>query len=186
MVLDAVLLTENQVSILFSFARSYFHVDIDRPYDLVRFLRSLMPRKRLSELYISIGQHKHGKTALFRELLDHLSSSGEKFEMARGTRGLVMIVFTLPGFDVVLKVIKDRFPSPKRTTRGEVRERYRLVFRGDRAGRLVDAQEFEHLQFDLARFSPEVRDVLLAECGRSIETTDRTIVCRPRLHRDDG
>ena len=174
--LDAVLLTENQVSILFSFARSYFHVDIDRPYDLVRFLRSLMPRKRLSELYISIGQHKHGKTALFRELLDHLSSSGEKFEIARGTRGLVMIVFTLPGFDVVLKVIKDRFPSPKRTTRSEVRERYRLVFHGDRAGRLVDAQEFEHLQFDLARFSPDVRALLSSECERSIETTDRTMV----------
>jgi isocitrate dehydrogenase kinase/phosphatase len=175
-VLDAVLLTENQVSILFSFARSYFHVDVDRPYDLVRFLRSLMPRKRLSELYISIGQHKHGKTTLFRELLDHLSSSGEKFQIARGTRGLVMVVFTLPGFDVVLKVIKDRFPSPKRTTRSEVRERYRLVFRGDRAGRLVDAQEFEHLQFDLARFSPEVRDLLLAECERSIEISSRTIV----------
>ena len=175
-VLDAVLLTENQVSILFSFARSYLHVDIDRPYDLVRFLRSLMPRKRLSELYISIGQHKHGKTALFRELLDHLASSGEKFEISRGTKGLVMIVFTLPGFDVVLKVIKDRFPSPKRTTRSEVRERYRLVFRGDRAGRLVDAQEFEHLQFDAARFSSDLREVLLAECGRSIEATDRSIV----------
>ena len=112
-VLDALLLTENHVSILFSFARSYFHVDIDRPYDLVRFLRSLMPRKRLSELYISIGQHKHGKTAMFRELLDHLSGSGEKFEVARGTRGLVMIVFTLPGFDVVLKVIKDQIPQPQ-------------------------------------------------------------------------
>jgi isocitrate dehydrogenase kinase/phosphatase len=175
-VLDAVLLTENQVSILFSFARSYFHVDIDRPYDLVRFLRSLMPRKRLSELYISIGHHKHGKTALFRELLDHLASSGEKFEIARGTRGLVMIVFTLPGFDVVLKVIKDRFPSPKRTTPGDVRERYRMVFRSDRAGRLVDAQEFEHLEFDLARFSPELRDLLAVECGRSIATRDRTMV----------
>jgi isocitrate dehydrogenase kinase/phosphatase len=175
-VLDAVLMTENQVSILFSFARSYFHVDIDRPYDLVRFLRSLMPRKRLSEMYISIGHHKHGKTALFRELLHHLSSSGEKFEIARGTRGLVMMVFTLPGFDVVIKVIKDRFPSPKRTTPREVRERYRMVFRSDRAGRLVDAQEFEHLEFDLGRFTPEVRDLLAAECSRSVQTRDRTIV----------
>ena len=175
-VLDAVLLTENQVSILFSFARSYFHVDIDRPYDLVRFLRSLMPRKRLSELYISIGQHKHGKTALYRELLEHLSSTGEKFEIARGTRGLVMVVFTLPGFDVVLKVIKDHFPSPKSTTRSEVRERYRLVFRGDRAGRLVDAQEFEHLQFDVSRFAPDLDDLLAAECGRSIAASDRNLV----------
>ena len=175
-VLDAVLLTENQVSILFSFARSYFHVDSDRPYDLVRFLRSLMPRKRLSEIYISIGHHKHGKTALFRELRHHLSSSGERFEIARGTRGLVMVVFTLPGFDVVIKVIKDRFPSPKRTTPGEVRERYRMVFRSDRAGRLVDAQEFEHLEFEVGRFTPELREVLAAECGRSIQTRDRTVV----------
>ncbi|MGQ0848441.1 MAG: bifunctional isocitrate dehydrogenase kinase/phosphatase [Actinomycetota bacterium] len=166
--LDAVLLTENQVSILFSFARSYFHVDLERPYDLVRFLRSLMPRKRLSELYISIGQHKHGKTALYRELLEHLAGTGEQFTVARGTAGLVMAVFTLPGFDVVVKVIKDRFPAPKTTTRGEVRERYRMVFRADRAGRLVDAQEFEYLQFDRSRFTKELAEILDAECGRSV------------------
>jgi isocitrate dehydrogenase kinase/phosphatase len=176
--LDAVLLTENQASILFSFARSYFHVDLDRPYDLVRFLRSLMPRKRLSELYIAIGHHKHGKTALYRELLEHLARSGERFEPARGTRGLVMEVFTLPGFDVVIKVIKDRFPSPKRVTRDEVRERYRMVFRGDRAGRLIDAQEFEHLQFDRNRFTPELLEVLTAECGRNVEVGEQQVVIR--------
>ncbi|HSL25276.1 MAG TPA: bifunctional isocitrate dehydrogenase kinase/phosphatase [Acidimicrobiia bacterium] len=177
-VLDAVMLTENQVSILFSFARSYFHLDIDRPYDLVRFLRSLMPRKRLSELYIAIGQHKHGKTALYRELLEHLASSGEMFGVARGTRGLVMVVFTLPGFDVVLKVIKDRFPSPKRTTRSEVRDRYRLVFQGDRAGRLVDAQEFEYLQFDSTRFSDELLELLATDCSRSFDRSDGRVVIK--------
>jgi isocitrate dehydrogenase kinase/phosphatase len=177
-VLDAVMLTENQVSILFSFARSYFHLDVDRPYDLVRFLRSLMPRKRLSELYIAIGQHKHGKTALYRELLEHLASSGEVFGVARGTRGLVMVVFTLPGFDVVLKVIKDRFPSPKRTTRSDVRDRYRLVFQGDRAGRLVDAQEYEYLQFDSSRFSAELLELLALECSRAFEKDDGRVVIK--------
>lgn len=177
-ILDAVLLTENQVSILFSFARSYFHVDVDRTYDLTLFLRSLMPRKRLSELYIAIGQHKHGKTALYRELLQHLASTGERFAVARGTQGMVMVVFTLPGFDVVVKVIKDRFPSPKRTTRSEVRERYRFVFRADRAGRLVDAQEFEHLSFDLARFDPSLLEVLTTECSRAIELADQQVVIR--------
>ncbi len=176
MVLDAVLLAEGQVSILFSFARSYFHVDVDRPYDLVRFLRSLMPRKRPSELYIAIGQHKHGKTVLYRELLQHLASSGEKFDFARGTRGMVMSVFTLPGFDVVAKVIKDRFPAPKRATPDEVRERYRMVFRGDRAGRLIDAQEFEYLQFDRNRFTPELLSVLETECGRTVEEVDGEVV----------
>lgn len=173
--LDAVLLTENQVSILFSFARSYFHVDVDRPFDLILFLRSLMPRKRVSELYIAIGQNKHGKTVLYRELLQHLASTGERFTVARGTRGMVMVVFTLPGFDVVIKVIKDRFPSPKRTTRGDVRERYRLVFRVDRAGRLIDAQEYEHLSFDAARFSDDVLELLTSECGRSIELANKKV-----------
>jgi len=174
--IDAVLLTENEVSILFSFTRSYFHVDVDRPYDLILFLRSLMPRKRLSELYIAIGQHKHGKTALYRELLTHLASTGERFALARGTRGLVMVVFTLPGFDIVVKIIKDRFPAPKRTTRSEVRERYHLVFRADRAGRLVDAQEFEHLEFDRARFTPELLDILRDECSRSVAINSEHLV----------
>jgi isocitrate dehydrogenase kinase/phosphatase len=176
--IDAVLLSENQVSVLFSFTRSYFHVDIKRPYDLVTFLRTLMPRKRLSELYIAIGQHKHGKTSLYRELLFHLKGTGERFSIARGTRGLVMVVFGLSGFDVVLKVIKDRFPSPKRTTRKEVRERYRLVFLADRAGRLVDAQEFEYLQFDRSRFDPELLELLSSECGRNIEIFEQAVVIR--------
>ncbi|CAN5800740.1 bifunctional isocitrate dehydrogenase kinase/phosphatase [soil metagenome] len=176
--IDAVLLTENQVSILFSFTRSYFHVAVDRPYDLVLFLRSLMPRKRPSELYIAIGHHKHGKTALYRELLSHLASTGERFTLARGTRGLVMVVFTIPGFDVVIKLIKDRFPAPKRTTRSDVRDRYRLVFRADRAGRLVDAQEFEYLEFDRSRFSAELLDVLQLECARSLQLSDDQLVIR--------
>lgn len=175
-ILDAVLLNENHVSILFSFARSYFHVDVDRPFDLILFLRSLMPRKRVSELYIAIGQHKHGKTVLYRELLSHMASTGERFALARGTRGMVMLVFTLPGFDTVIKVIKDRFPSPKRTTRNDVRERYRLVFRVDRAGRLVDAQEYEHLLFDAARFSDDLLDLLVSECGRSVELSDQQVI----------
>jgi isocitrate dehydrogenase kinase/phosphatase len=178
MSLDAVLLTENQVSILFSFARSYFHVDVERPYDLVRFLRTLMPRKRLSELYIAIGQHKHGKTVLYRELLAHLTASGESFDFARGTRGLVMSVFTLPGFDIVTKVIKDRFPAPKRSTPDDVRDRYRMVFQGDRAGRLIDAQEFEFLKFDLNRFNPGLLKVLQRECGRTVGSDGAEVVIK--------
>lgn len=172
---DAVLLTENQVSILFSFTRSYFHVDVDRPWDLIRFLRTLMPRKRLAELYISLGHNKHGKTALYREMRNHLLTSGDRFTMARGARGLVMVVFTLPGFDVVFKVIKDRFPPQKTTTRAQVKEKYRFVFHHDRAGRLVDAQEFAYLALPLDRFEPEVLEALVAECGRSVTVEEETV-----------
>ncbi len=73
LVIDGVLLDEDSISILFSFARSYFHVDVTRPYDLVQFLRTIMPRKRVAELYISLGFNKHGKTELYRDLLHHLA-----------------------------------------------------------------------------------------------------------------
>ncbi len=172
---DAVLLTENQVSILFSFTRSYFHVDVARPNALIQFLSGLMPRKRRAELYISLGHNKHGKTELYRELRRHIAQSGERFEIAPGVRGLVMIVFTLPGFDVVLKVIKDRFGEPKQLTRDHVLSRYRLVFRHDRAGRLVDAQEYEHLEFPRSRFDPGLLEILADECARSVTVGDDTV-----------
>jgi len=175
-VVDAVLLTEDEVSILFSFTRSYFAVDVPRPYDLVRFLRRLMPRKRIAELYIAIGQNKHGKTERYRDLLRHLHSTDEKFARAPGTQGLVMVVFTMPGYDDVFKVIRDRFPPPKRTTRDGIMAKYRLVFQHDRAGRLIDAQDFQHLQFDKARFAPELLDELLSEAGRTVHIEGDTVV----------
>jgi isocitrate dehydrogenase kinase/phosphatase len=163
--LDAVLLTENEVSILFSFTRSYFHVATPRPYDLVRFLKVLMPLKRVAELYIAIGHNKHGKTELYRDLLRHLDTSADRFEYARGTPGLVMIVFTMPGYDDVFKVIRDRFAPPKKTTRRSVMEKYRLVFRHDRAGRLMDVQDFQHLEFERDRFDPDLLAELLEDAG---------------------
>ena len=175
-VVDAVLLTEDEASILFSFTRSYFAVDVRRPYDLVRFLRRLMPRKRIAELYISIGQNKHGKTERYRDLLRHLHSTDERFEHAPGTQGLVMIVFTMPGYDDVFKVIRDSFPPPKRTTRDTIMGKYRLVFQHDRAGRLIDAQDFQHLQFARDRFAPELLDELLAQAGRTVRLEGDTVV----------
>lgn len=175
-VVDAVLLTEDEVSILFSFTRAYFAVDVARPYDLVRFLKRLMPRKRIAELYISIGQNKHGKTERYRDLLRHLHSTDERFEHAPGIQGLVMIVFTMPGYDDVFKVIRDRFPPPKRTTRDSIMAKYRLVFQHDRAGRLIDAQDFQHLQFERGRFDPTLLDELLREAGRTVHVDGDTVV----------
>lgn len=150
---DAVLMAESDITILFSFTRSYFHVAVDKPMELINFLKTLMPLKRTSEIYTSIGFHKHGKSELYRELTRSLETSSDHFEIARGEKGMVMLVFTLPSFDVVFKIIKDRFEFPKSTNSREVRNRYKLVFRHDRAGRLVDAQEFQDLAFDTSRFS---------------------------------
>jgi isocitrate dehydrogenase kinase/phosphatase len=177
-VVDAVLTSEDEVSIVFSFARSYFFVGWSRPRELVDYLRTIMPRKPISELYTAIGWHRHGKTELYRSILRHLLTSDDRFEVAPGQRGMVMCVFTLPGFDVVFKVIRDRFDPPKTVTHAEVRDKYRLVFRHDRAGRLVDAQQFEELEFQRERFAPELLAQLLDLAGETVHVRDGTVVIR--------
>jgi isocitrate dehydrogenase kinase/phosphatase len=173
---DAVLTAENEVSIVFSFTRSYFHVDLDCPAEMVGFLKSIMPKKPVAELYISIGYNKHGKTELYRDLLRHLRASGDRFEPAAGDKGLVMEVFTLPSWDEVFKIIRDTPGYPKRTTHQEVMDKYRLVFRHDKVGRLVDAQEFEHLRFPRARFTPELLDLLLREAPSTVSMDGDSVV----------
>jgi isocitrate dehydrogenase kinase/phosphatase len=174
---DGVLLEEDQISILFSFTRSYFHVDVKRPYDLVRFLKTILPRKRIAELYISTGFNKHGKTELYRELLDHMTEcSLDQFEISRGERGMVMIVFNMPSDDLVFKLIRDHFATPKKTTRKDVEDKYDLVFKHDRAGRLIDAQAFEHLKFDDCCFTPGLLDELQREAGQTVRLENSNVI----------
>jgi isocitrate dehydrogenase kinase/phosphatase len=175
---DAALPSAPSASIVFSFTRSYFHVEVDRSSALIAFLKSILPQKPLSELYIAIGYNKHGKTVLYRELAAHLAGTTDRFEPARGDRGMVMIVFTLRSLDVVFKVIRDRIAPPKSVTRQEVMQKYALVFRHDRAGRLVDAQEFEHLVFERSRFAPELLDELLAEAGETVRVEGDQVLIR--------
>ncbi len=167
-VVDAVLTDEDDISILFSFTRSHFHVDLGPAHRLALYLKGLMPRKPLAELYIALGYHKHGKTELYRDLLRHLRHSEQRFEFAPGIAGMVMVVFTMTGYDVVFKVIRDRFPAIKPTTPAGVRQNYRLVFRHDRAGRLVEAQEFEHLKFESNRFAPGVLEEFRRDADRTV------------------
>ena len=82
---------------------------------------------------------------------------------------MVMSVFTLPSYDVVFKLIKDRFDLPKDSTREDVRRRYRLVFEHDRAGRLVEAHEFEHLRIPGDRFDPELLAELLRDAASIVK-----------------
>jgi isocitrate dehydrogenase kinase/phosphatase len=177
-VVDAVLLKDHQISIAFSFARSYFHIEVERPFELIHFMSSVMPWKRVAELYISIGYNKHGKTELYRDLRRHMAQTDDRFVPARGDKGMVMAVFTLPSFDVVFKIIKDKFGDPKTTTRQEVMAQYQLVFKHDRVGRLVDTQEFEHLQFDRSRFSDELFAELLTEAAGSVKVEGEHVVIK--------
>ena len=174
--IDTVLLTESQASRLFSFTRSYFFVETPKPAELVGFCKSMLPMKSISELYTSVGFHQHGKTTLYRSLYRHMQNSHDKIMRARGTPGMVMSVFTLVSFNVVFKIIKDRFDPPKNTTRQAVRDRYRLVAQHDRVGRMVDAHEFENLSFDRDRFDPDLLDELLTEASLTVRVEGDQVV----------
>lgn len=166
--LAAVLVGEDDVSILFSYTRAAFLVAVDVPRDLVAFLGDLLPQRRRSELYSSIGFRKQSKTERYRDLVEHLASSTETFTYAPGIPGLVMIVFTLPGYDVVFKVVRDRFPPQKQVTPGDVAAKYRIVARHDRAGRLVEAQRFVDLRLPVARFDTELLNELVTTASRTV------------------
>ncbi|MEM7205891.1 MAG: bifunctional isocitrate dehydrogenase kinase/phosphatase [Planctomycetota bacterium] len=160
--IDAVLQGDGGVAHLFGFARSYFHVDLESVGAAIVFLKRLMPRRPVNELFTVLGRAKQGKTERYRNFATHLRRSRDRFIFAPGNKGMVMVVFTLPSFDLVFKVIRDRFAPPKQTTRDDVMARYDLVFKHDKAGRLVDTQEFRMLKFHRDRFSPDVLEELLA------------------------
>ena len=175
---DAALHSEDETSVVFSFARWYFHVDVASPREVIGFLKSILPRKRTAELYTALGYKKHGKTELYRELMAHINGTDERFVAAPGASGLVMSVFTLPSYEFVFKIIKDAFPPQKNTTRERVIEKYRSVEVQDRVGRLVGFQEFEHLTFPRSRFAPGLLDEILAAASRTVSAHGDEVAIR--------
>lgn len=156
---DTLLTGSDEISDIFSFSRAYFMVDTEVPAAVVEFLRPLMPHTSKAELYTAIGLHKFGKAEFYRSFLKHLRYSNDELVVAPGIRGLVMCVFTLASFPYVFKVIKDRFPPPKATTRETVMQKYQLVRLHDRVGRMADSWEYADVAFPRQRFS----DVLLTQ-----------------------
>jgi isocitrate dehydrogenase kinase/phosphatase len=173
LVIDAALFGEDDLLILFSFARAYFMVDMGIPSAYVQFLRSMMPRMPRAEIYNALGLAKQGKTLFYRDFLHHLRHSSDKFRIAPGIKGMVMLVFDLPSFPYVFKVIKDYFPLQKETTREQVKGKYLLVKQHDRVGRMADTQEYSEVAFPRERFD----DALIAEIEKfapsQLEISDR-------------
>lgn len=173
LVLDALLLGEDDLQGLFSFARAYFMVDMEVPSAYVHFLARLMPRKPRAELYNALGLAKQGKTLFYRDFLHHLRHSSDAFRIAPGIKGMVMLVFDLPSFPYVFKLIKDRFPHAKDTSREQVQGKYHLVKQHDRVGRMADTLEYSLVAFPLARFDPALIAEIQQHAPSQIEISDR-------------
>ncbi|EFG1716744.1 bifunctional isocitrate dehydrogenase kinase/phosphatase [Escherichia coli] len=176
--IDTCLTTTAEASIVFGFARSYFMVYAPLPAALVEWLREILPGKTTAELYMAIGCQKHAKTESYREYLVYLQGCNEQFIEAPGIRGMVMLVFTLPGFDRVFKVIKDRLAPQKEMSAAHVRACYQLVKEHDRVGRMADTQEFENFVLEKRHISPALMELLLQEAAEKITDLGEQIVIR--------
>lgn len=173
---DAVLIEERDVSIVFGYTRSYYFADPKSVVGAVHFLHSLLPTKPLDELYTVLGRLRQGKTERHRIFTEHMQNTTDLFEHADGDTGLVMIVFNLPSYDLVFKVIRDRFGYPKNITREEVINKYKLVSKHDRAGRLIDTQEFLNLEFPINRFSEELKQDLLTNASITVKEKENNLL----------
>jgi isocitrate dehydrogenase kinase/phosphatase len=175
---DTLLFNQDQLAVVFSFSRAYFLVDMEAPSAYVAFLHSLLPNKPLAELYSMVGLQKQGKTLFYRDLLHHLKHSNDRFVIAPGIKGLVMVVFTLPSYPYVFKVIRDSMGYPKKTNREAVAAKYQLVKQHDRVGRMADVWEYSQVALPKARFSEEVLVELRTHAASVFEDEGDTVVIR--------
>jgi len=171
--IDAALFGEDDLLMLFSFARAYFMVDMEIPSAYVQYLRSMMPRKPRNEIYNALGLAKQGKTLFYRDFLHHLRHSSDKFRIAPGIKGMVMLVFDLPSFPYVFKVIKDYYPPQKDTTREQIKGKYLLVKQHDRVGRMADTLEYSEVGFPRDRFDDELIREIEKFAPSQLEISDR-------------
>ena len=176
--LDTILLDAWRIGVLFSLSRAYFMVNMEVPSGYVQFLRSILPNKPRSELYIMLGLGKQGKTMFFRDFIYHLRHSEDKFIMAPGIRGLVMLVFTLPSYPYVFKIIKDVFGASKNMDRATVKRKFLMVKQVNRVGRMADTIEFSNAAFPLKRFNEEVMEELRQLAPSCFEIKGETLIIK--------
>ena len=175
---DAVFLSEKEISLIFGYTRSYYFADPNSVIGAVHFLKSILPKKPIDELYTVLGRLRQGKTERHRTFTTHLSNTRDKFVHAEGDTGLVMIVFTLPSYNLVFKIIRDKFGYPKTVSRDEVIGKYKLVSKHDRAGRLIDTQEFLNLKFPINRFSRDLLVELLEGASESVRMEGKNLLLK--------
>ena len=175
---DTALMRAKDVAIVFSFSRAYFTVDMEVPSAYVNFLISIMPGKSPVDLYAMLGLQKQAKTLLYREMHYHLTHSEDNFQIAPGVRGMVMLVFALPSFPFVFKLIRDHFDPPKTSSREDVRGKYQLVKFHDRVGRMADTLEYSNVAIPLDRIDPALMTELRATAESSLEVVGNKLVIR--------
>ena len=177
-VIDTVLTSEEGVSIVFSYTRSYYFATPNSVIGSVYFIHSILPKKPIDEIYTVLGRLRQGKTERHRMFTEHLLSASDEFIHSEGAEGLVMIVFDLPSYNLVFKIIRDTFGHPKTINRNDVIDKYKIVSKHDHAGRLIDTQEFLNLKFPISRFSNKLLQDLLENAKNTVSLIDDNLLIK--------
>ncbi|HVW30609.1 MAG TPA: bifunctional isocitrate dehydrogenase kinase/phosphatase [Polyangiaceae bacterium] len=175
---DTILFDAKNIGRVFSLVRAQFMVDMEVPAAHVEFLRTVLPARSSADLYTMLGLHKHAKTLFYRDLMRHVQSSSDRFVLMPGTRGMVMLVFTLPSFPFVFKVVRDWFDPPKSNDREHVLSNYRLMKTHDRVGRTADSLEYSSVALPRDRFDRAVLEEFARVAPSMVELEDDTLVLR--------
>ena len=91
---------------------------------------------------------------------------------------MVMMVFTLPSYPYVFKVIKDVFGASKEVDHDTVRRKYQLVKQVDRVRRMADTLEFSYAAFPEARISPALFDEIRKQIPSQIEEDGEDLIIK--------
>ena len=177
-VIDSALSSERDLSNVFTSARSNFHTDTSSYREVLEFLESIAPTRPRAYTCTAIGFIHPGKLQLVHELRRYMAGTGEKFRVAKGVPGTVMIVFSLPTFGYVFKTIRDVSTKSTFLGRQQVIEQYWRVHRSDRVGRLLDIMTYHNLRFRRSDFEECLLAELLREAPGSVRAENDQVVFR--------
>ncbi len=176
---DAVLTgKEDMRNILFVSTRSTFMVDTSAYREVLAFLDTLAPERGHPAMCAVLGFTHPARVALNQRLRRHLRETGERFIPAPGRPGMAMIVFSLPSFPYVYKVVRDFSSKQGWMGRAHIMELYRWVHEMNRGRLMLDAWLYRNLHFPRQSFDGAVLEELLRSAPGSVKLDGETVVLK--------
>ncbi|MBF0385610.1 MAG: bifunctional isocitrate dehydrogenase kinase/phosphatase, partial [Candidatus Omnitrophica bacterium] len=174
----SIIMDDNELLAIFGGTRSGFQVEIEQYRELTDFIQTILPSRERLDIYSLLGLLQPVKVKLNHDIQRHLRESKESFVVTEGEKGWVMVVFTLPTYPYVFKVIADHSEKETFFGRDSVAGKYRMVNRMDRVGRMLNAIAFTDLRFKKDMFSKELLDELIARAPSVTAINDNEVILR--------
>ena len=154
--IDAALFGEDDLQMLFSFARAYFMVDMEIPSAYVQFLRSLMPRKPAPSCTTRWVWPSRARRCSIAISLPPQAFQRQVSHRSPASRAWSCWCSTCPVFRSCSSSSRTTTRRRKRRRVSRSRAKYLLVKQHDRVGRMADTLEYSEVAFPRVRFDDEL------------------------------